>query len=163
MPATLEDCAEIASSLPGVEERLRHGARTWFVGDKGFAWERGLSKADIKRFGDETPPDGPLFALRTEDLHEKEAILAAGQPGFFTIEHFNRYPAYLVQLKKVRKPALRRAILDAWLACAPPTLAQEYLGAQKNLGAKKNLATKKNLAAKKNLATKKATPARKRR
>jgi hypothetical protein len=33
----------------------------------------------------------------------------------------------LVQLRKVSKKALRDALVDGWLACAPPKLAEEYL------------------------------------
>ncbi len=127
--ATLDDAAKMALSLPDVTEGLRHGNRTWYVagGKKGFAWERPYTKADIKRFGDVTPPDGPVLAVRTEDLHEKEAVLAEGIKGFFTMQHFDGYPAFLIQLKAVGKRALREAILDAWLACAPPKVAEEYL------------------------------------
>jgi hypothetical protein len=127
MPATLEDVERIAAALPEVVEGERHGARTWFVAKKAFLWERGFSKADIKRFGDERPPDGPIVAVRTENLHEKEAVLATETKGFFTIPHFNGYPAILIQLKKVTKSSLREAIIDGWLACAPPKLAREYL------------------------------------
>ena len=125
--ATLEDAAQIALSLDEVTEGERHGGRTWAVAGKVFAWERGFSKADIKRFGDETPPDGQILAVRVEDLNEKEAILAAEQPGFFTIPHFNAYPAVLIQLKKVGKRALRQALTDGWLACAPPKLTAKYV------------------------------------
>ena len=124
--ATLDDFAEIASSLPEVEEGLRHGARTWFIGKKAFAWERGFSKVDIKRFGDETPPVGPIAAVRTADLAEKEAVLAAGEPGVFTIPHFDGYPAVLIQLPKVRKKVLKELVLDAWLANAPARLTAPY-------------------------------------
>jgi len=127
MPATYDDVARIALGLPEAVEGERHGGRTWLVDDKVFAWERGLSKADIKRYGDEPIPEGPLLAVRAADLDDKAAVLAAGHKGFFTIEHFNRYPGFLIQLKVVGKRDLRAAIVDAWLAQAPSKLADAYL------------------------------------
>ena len=117
----------MAQELPGVTEGARFGNRTWFVAGKGFAWERPFSKADIRRFGDAAPPEGPILAVRVEDLGEKEAVLAAGTKGFFTIPHFDGYAAVLIQLKAAPKRAVREAVVDAWLACAPPALAEEYL------------------------------------
>jgi hypothetical protein len=123
----LDDVASMATALPVVTEGERHGNLTWFVSGKAFAWERPFSKADIKRFGDATPPEGPIVAVRVADLAEKEAVLSASSKGFFTIPHFEGYSAVLIQLKTVTKKALRDAIIDAWLACAPPQLAKEYL------------------------------------
>jgi hypothetical protein len=126
MPATYDDAAAMALALPEVTEGVRHGARTWFVDGKGFAWERGYSKADLKRLAaaGEEPRKGPFLAIRTDGLEEKEALLASGQKGFFTIEHFNGYPAVLVELRVVHKRALREAIIDGWSACAPARLAK---------------------------------------
>ena len=117
----------MVAELPEVTEGQRHGNRTWFVGGKAFAWERPFSKADIRRFGDVTPPDGQILAVSVADLGEKEAVLAASPRGFFTIPHFDGYPAVLVQLRATTKKELREAIRDGWLACATPQLAERYL------------------------------------
>jgi len=124
---TVDEAARMALGLPDVVEGERHGHRTWSVAGKAFAWERPFSKADIRRFGDTRPPDGPILEVRVADLGEKEAVLAAQPRAFFTIPHFDGYSAVLVQLKAVAKRALRDAIIDGWLACAPPNLADAYV------------------------------------
>ena len=73
---TVGDVSRMALELPEAVEGERHGTLTWAVGGKTFAWERPFSKADIKRFGAATPPEGPILAVRVEDLGEKEAVLA---------------------------------------------------------------------------------------
>jgi hypothetical protein len=123
----LDEVARIAHELPDVVEGERHGTRTWSVAGKVFAWERRFSKADIRRFGDATPPDGTIVAVQVDDLGEKEAVLATETAGFFTIPHFDGYPAVLIQLKAAPKRAVREALVDGWLACAPPKLAEAYL------------------------------------
>jgi hypothetical protein len=131
--ASLDEVSRTATGLPEVTEGERHGHRTWFVGGKAFAWERPFGKADIRRFGEAAPPAGPIVAIRVADLAEKEAVLASSTDAIFTIPHFDGYASVLVQLKTVTKKALRDAITDGWLACAPPHLARDYL-AQRRLG-----------------------------
>ncbi len=127
MMVGVDDVARMALELPEVTEGERHGARTWSVAGKAFAWERPFSKADIRRFGDSSPPDGPILAVTVADLSEKEAVLAAQPKAFFTIPHFDGYSAVLIQLNAVTKRAVREAVIDGWLASAPPTLANDYL------------------------------------
>ena len=124
--ATLDDVSRIALGLPDVTQDGSRGTRSWAVAGKTFAWERPYSKADIKRFGDETPPRQPILAVRVEDLVEKEAVLAAGTPAIFTIPHFDGYAAVLIELRNVGRRALKVALADGWLARAPRDLAEHH-------------------------------------
>ena len=124
---SVDEVARMALDLPEVTEGESYGRRTWFVAGKAFAWERPFSKADIRRFGGVTPPEGPILAVKVEDLGEKEAVLEAHPKGFFTIPHFDGFPAVLIQLKAVTKRAVREALLDGWLECAPRRLADEHM------------------------------------
>jgi hypothetical protein len=129
--ATIADVEQIIATLPAVEEGTRWGNHTWTVGSKVFAWERAYSKADLKRFGDATPPRPPILAVRVEDLHEKEAVLAEGSRGVFTIPHFDGYAAVLVELRVVGKRVLRELVVSGWLAVAPAAVAGEWLRERK--------------------------------
>jgi hypothetical protein len=124
--ATLDEVSTMASALPEVTEGDRRGSRIWSVAGKTFAWERPFSKADLKRFGDAQPPAGTIVAVRVLDLADKEAVLARELPGLFTIPHFGGFSAVLIALAEVGPVDLREALIDGWLACAPPKLADEY-------------------------------------
>ena len=124
--ATLDDASRIALGLPEVTEDDARGRLSWAVAGKTFAWERPYSKADITRFGDETPPRQPILAVRVEDLVEKEAVLAAGTRGIFTIPHFDGYAAILIELHEVGMRPLKDALADGWLARAPRDLAEQH-------------------------------------
>jgi hypothetical protein len=83
MGMTFKDVDAFAMNLPGVTVGARWANRTWMVDGKGFAWQRPFSKADLKRFGDETPPAGEILAVSVENLDAKDALLAMAPPGVF--------------------------------------------------------------------------------
>jgi hypothetical protein len=118
MGMTFKDVDAFAMKLPGVTASTKWAYRTWMIEGKGFAWQRPFSKADLKRFGDETPPAGEILAVTVENLDAKDALLEIAPPGFFTIPHFNGYPAVLIALRSARAKDVRAAILDAFRAVA---------------------------------------------
>ena len=118
MPMTFAAVDAFATSLPDVTVGARWNNRTWTINDNGFAWERPLSKADLARYGDEPPPTGALLAVSTDGLDAKDALLAMDLPGFFTIAHFNNYPAVLIELRKARIKDVKAAIRAAHAVAA---------------------------------------------
>jgi hypothetical protein len=115
---TFDDIDELATSFPGVTVATKWGNRTYLAGGRFFAWHRPFSKADIRRFGDERPPAGEILAVRVENLDAKDALLAIAPAGFFTIPHFQGYPAILIALQKATARDVRAALKDAYAVVA---------------------------------------------
>jgi hypothetical protein len=112
-----------------VEERSRDHA-AWLVNKKFFVWERPLRKSDLAALG-EAAPRGPILGVRTADLEMKEALLRSAPDAVFTTPHFDGYPAVLVQLDKISAAALKRFIVEAWLARASDRAVRDYLASRK--------------------------------
>jgi hypothetical protein len=123
--ATWEDVRRIALALPATSERTSWGSASWRVKDKGFVWERPLGKADRAALGDDAP-DGPILGVRVADVGVKEALIADDPAVFFTIPHFDGYPAVLVRLDRIDVEELEEVVVEAWLLRAPKRLAAEY-------------------------------------
>lgn len=72
-------------------------------------------------------PQGPILALVTDGLEDKEALLQAHPEYLFTIPHFDNYAAVLLHLEKADETELRAALHDASLVHAQADLAERYL------------------------------------
>jgi hypothetical protein len=130
--ASWDDVRRIALSLPDTTEAVSWGNAHWRVKNKGFVWERPLHQSDLaalKALGEEAP-EGAILGVRVADLGVKEAVIADDPQLFFTIPHFEGYPAILVRLDLIGVRELEELIVEAWLDRAPKRLAQQYLDAQ---------------------------------
>ena len=125
--ATWDDVAVAALALPESNERIsREGIREWRVRDKLFAWERPLRQSDLTALGSNAP-DGPILAVRVEDLGIKEILIADDPDVFFTIPHFDGYKAILILLENIEVEVLNEVVTESWLVQAPKRLAREHL------------------------------------
>jgi hypothetical protein len=124
--APWDDVRRIALALPEAREQPLHGLPSWRVRDKLFVWERPLRKSDLRTLGD-SAPEGPILGARVEHLGAKEALVADDPSVYFTIPHFDGYPAVLVLLERIGLEELNELIVEAWLCRAPKRLAAAYI------------------------------------
>jgi hypothetical protein len=123
--ATWDDVAAVCAGLPGTAEGTsREGSRQWRVGDKLYAWERPLRRADLAELG-EAAPTGPVLAVRVPDEGAKLALVAAEPELYFTTAHFTGYPAVLCRLDRLDGTAVRELVEEAWACRAPRRLLAE--------------------------------------
>jgi hypothetical protein len=128
--ATWSDVRRIARALPDTDEKSSRGTAAWTVHGRAFAWERPLRKSDLEALGADAP-SGAILGIRTDGLEMKEALLQSDPAVFFTTPHFDGYPAVLVVLEKISKPALRDVFVESWLSRAPKRAAEAFLASQK--------------------------------
>jgi len=65
-----------------------------------------------------------------EHLVAKEALVQDPSKVFFTIPHFDGYPAILVLLDEIDLDGLDEVIVEAWLCRAPKRVADAYLASR---------------------------------
>ena len=104
-----EDVVSIGATLPHVEESTSYRTPALKVAGKTFARLR-------------TEAEGGLVLMC--DLEEKEALLASGDPAFYTTPHYNGYGAILVDLDRVDRAQLAEMIEDAWRRKVPAKLRE---------------------------------------
>lgn len=105
--ATWDDVVAIGSDLPGVEESTWYRTPALKVAGKGFARLR-------------SEAEGGLVLVCA--LEEKEALLASGDPAFYTTPHYNGYGMILVDLQRVGAGHLVELVEEAWRIKAPARL-----------------------------------------
>lgn len=99
-----DDVVRIAKRLPEVEEATWYRTPSLKVRGKGFARLRAEA-------------EGGLVLMCSPA--EKEALLAAGDPAFYTTPHYDGYGAILVDLAKVDEQQLSELIEESWRRKAP--------------------------------------------
>ncbi|RNI24432.1 MmcQ/YjbR family DNA-binding protein [Flexivirga caeni] len=124
--ATWDDVRRIVADLPEVDTKVSWGHLMWRVKGTSFVWERPLHTKDRADLGADAP-DGEILGVRVPDDGAKEALLADGSGIYFTIPHFNGYPAVLVRLDEIDVAELTEIVTEAWLDRAPKRLAAAYL------------------------------------
>lgn len=97
------DVVAIARRYPGVEEATSFGTPSLKVG---------------KRFLGRLRTDPDALVLKTTDLEEKAALLAGDEDVFFTIPHYDGYPAVLIRLARIDAALLEELVEDAWRTSA---------------------------------------------
>lgn len=120
---------EICMSLPEVELGTSWGDRpTYLVRGKGFLLCRKPHPTAVDpRTGE---PYDDLLVIMTAGEADKQALVADERLPFFTIDHFDGYPAVLVQqsrLGEIEREELAEIITDAWAAKAPRSLSRKHL------------------------------------
>ncbi len=125
--ATWDDVARTCLALPGTTESTTYGGRSWKVADKLFVWERPLRRRDLEELGDDAPA-GPVLGARVPDEGAKQALVAEEPDVYFTISHFDGYPAVLARLDALDPVSLRELAGEAWACRAPRRLLAERDG-----------------------------------
>ena len=108
---TWDDVVRIATALPEVVETTSYGTPSLKVRKKGFARLR-------------SEAEGGLMVKCP--MEEKEALLASGDPAFYTTPHYDGYGSILIDLDAIDEPRLSELIEDAWRGSAPVTLIRKF-------------------------------------
>ena len=108
---TWKDVTTIALALPRTEVSTWYGTPGMKVAGKGFLRYR-------------TESDGGLVVLCDHD--KKAALLASGDPAYYTTPHYDGYPSILVNLAKVKRADLIELITESWRRKAPMRLLKEF-------------------------------------
>src|SRR3954449_11345904 len=100
------------------------GAPALRVNKKLFARLRGEMADEVDVLTGQ--PFGEVLMVGVQDLGEKEALLSDDPRAYFTVAHYDGYPAVLVRLRFVDLAELRELVLEAWMRAAPKRALRSY-------------------------------------
>jgi len=106
-----DEVVTIAKALPEVEESTSYRTPALKVSGKTFARLR-------------TEAEGGLVLMCGQD--EKAALLATGDPAFYTTPHYDGYGAILIDLERVDAGQLAELIEESWRGKAPAKLRKSF-------------------------------------
>ncbi|MDT0303720.1 MmcQ/YjbR family DNA-binding protein [Streptomonospora wellingtoniae] len=109
--ADWDDVVAMGSALPQVQESTSYNTPALKV--------RGASFVRLR-----TEAEGALVVMC--GLDEKAALLASGDPAFFTTAHYDGYGAILVDLERIERGELAELVTEAWRIKAPVRLRQRF-------------------------------------
>ncbi|MCC2032558.1 MmcQ/YjbR family DNA-binding protein [Microbacterium allomyrinae] len=129
--ATLDDVRAIALGFPGATEGVdgHRGGVTWRMPSGAFVWERGPGTRDLEQLAQlgREWPSGDVVGVRTDGLQVAQALVETYPDVFFTIPHFDGYPAVLLRVDAIELDHLREVITDAWLLKVTKRVGAEWL------------------------------------
>ena len=100
------------------------GAPALRVNKKMFARLRGEMADDLDELTG--APYGEVLMVGVGDLGEKEAVLASDPRAYFTVPHYDGYPAVLVRLAEADETEVRELLVEAWMRAAPKRALRAY-------------------------------------
>ena len=101
------------------------GAPALRVNKRLFARLRGEMADDLDPLTG--APYGEVLMVGVADLGEKDALLAADDRVYFTVPHYDGYPAVLVRLALVDVEELHELLVEAWMRTAPKRALKAYV------------------------------------
>lgn len=120
--ATLDDLAQIALSLPGVNQN----GSAYEVEVKG-KW-KGICWIWLERIEPKKArvPNPKFWAIATSSLSAREALEQTEPELFIHDPHYNNFPAVIVDLAQVPADILRDMLIEAWKHKAPLALQKSH-------------------------------------
>ncbi len=107
---TWDDVRRLVGRLEGCEEGTSYGTPAFRV-----------RRTFLCRLREE--PDVLVVKV---DHEEKAALLQSGDPAYFTLPHYDGYPAILVRLDVIAEAELAELLELAWRTHAPAKLVRDH-------------------------------------